>query len=194
MNMEEILKGLEESNKPEESFNAALQEKVAEYSEQEKETPETPEDSEMAKIAEADAQGRIMARAFFDEFVKVAVAPVAEYPADPGAIPNNPTVEVGRGEPAQSHQEAQAAANALIAQLVAAGKVGAGEIATPAGAQPIKHSDPLEGNQPLAADVAKAQERAAVSASMAEPEKTSSNEGAGKIVGALYSKYFGGEE
>ena len=154
----------------------------------EQETPETPEDSDMAKIAEADEQGRIMARAFFDEIEKLSVAPVAEYPADPGAIPNNPAVEVGRGEPAQRHQQAQSAANALIAQLTAANKVGAGEINTPAGAQPLPKIDPQEGNQPLAADMAKAQEKAAVPG--AEAVKT----GAYHIVDTLYKKYFKEEE
>lgn len=194
--MEEILKNLEDGSNPEESFNAALQEKKAEYENsdaegQETKTPETSEDSDMDKIAEADSQGRIMARAFYDELEKIGVAPVAEYPADPGAVPNNPAVEVGRGEPAQRNQEAQAAANALISQLTAAGKVGAGEVATPAGAQPVAHSDPQEGNRPLAADVAKAKERAATGAQ--EEEKTSASEGANRIVSELYDKLFNEE-
>jgi hypothetical protein len=198
INMEQVLKALEESENPEETFNAALQEgteKVAEKTEkepvEEKETgtPETSEeDSDLDKIAEADAQGRIMARAFFDEMSKLAVAPVAEYPADPGAVPNNPAVEVGRGEPAQRNVEGQSAASALIAQLTAANKVGAGEVATPAGVQPVAKSDPQEGNQPLAADVAKEQERQAVPG--AESVKT----GALKITEALYKKYFPEEE
>ena len=203
--MDQVLRALEENENPAESFNAAMQdtEKVAEATEEEEvveettektaaanvtETPETPEDTDMAKIAEADAQGRIMARAFFDEMNKLAVAPVAAYPADPGALPNNPAVEMGRGEPAQRHMEAQSAANGLIAQMTAAGKVGAGEIGTPAGVQPLAKSDPMEGNQPLAADMAKAQERAAVPG--AEAVKT----GALKITEALYNKYFGVEE
>lgn len=189
--MDDVLRGLAEETNPEESFNAAIQgtEKVASATPELSEvmwTPETSEDTDMDKIAEADAQGRIMARAFFDEMNKMAVAPVAEYPADPGAIPNNPAVEVGRGELAQRNQEAQAAANRIIAQLTQANKVGAGEIATPAGVQPVPKIDPNEGNQPLAADIAKMQE--------AEAVKTGSASSAEMIVGALYNAYFGGEE
>jgi len=192
--MEQVLEALAETENPAEDFNAALQdtEKVASAApvveEQVMETPETLEDSEMDKVAEADAQGRIMARAFHDELNKLAVAPVAQYPADPGAIPINPAIEVGRGEPAQRHQQAQAAANGLIAQYTAANKVGVGEIATPAGPQPLGKIDPMEGNQPLAADMGKAQERAAVPG--AEAVKT----GALKITEALMERYFPEEE
>lgn len=188
INIEQVLASLDENENPEGSFLANLQEKTASAGTQEKETPETPKDPDMEKIAEADAQGRIMARAFFDELEKVGVLPMAEYPADPGAVTNNPAVEVGRGEPAQRNVEGQSAANQLIAELTAANKVGAGEVSTPAGAQPVAKTDPNEGNQPLAADAAKAQEKAAVPG--AEAVKT----GALKITKTLYNKYFGGEE
>ncbi|MBC8549302.1 MAG: hypothetical protein H8D23_06590 [Candidatus Brocadiales bacterium] len=194
INMEQVLQALAETENPEESFNAALQdtEKVASATpaveEEVMETPETSEDEDLAKVAEADAQGRIMARAFHDELNKLAVAPVAAYPADPGALPNNPAVEMGRGEPAQRHQAGQSAANGLIAQLSSAGKVGQGEFGTPAGVQPLPPTDPMEGNQPLAADMGKMQERAAVPG--ADAVKT----GALKITETLYNKYFGDEE
>jgi hypothetical protein len=186
IDIDQVIKSLEENGDARESFNAALQgtEKVA-SAEYETETPETPEDSDMAKIAEADAQGRIMARAFFDEMNKIAVAPVSEYPADPGAIPANPGVEVGRGELAQRNMQGQSAALNLIAQMTAAGKVGAGEVATPGMVQPLPKADPSEGSQPLAADLARAQERAAFEGT----EKT----GALKITQALYNRYFGEE-
>jgi len=193
LNMEDVLAALESTANPEESFNAALQgeEKIAEAKETEKvaeaketETPETPEDSEMAKIAEADAQGRIMARAFFDEINKLAVAPVAEYPADRGSIVNNPAIEVSRGDLAQPHPEITGPANAIISQLTAPNKAGAGEIATPAGVQPNQRV-PLEtGSAPLAYDTVKAQETAATGAG--QVVKT----GAYHIVDTIYNKYF----
>lgn len=210
--MDEVLRALEESSSPEEVFSEGLQgnqEKVASTEEtpaseddqekvasQEIETPETqetsteekPSEDDMSKVAEADAQGRIMARGFWDELSKLAVAPVAEYPADPGAIPNNAALEVGRGEPAQPHANKSAKVNAIIGQLVAANKVGAGEISTPAGVMPEQKSAPDEGNRPLAADVAKAQEQAATS--VADVQKT----GALDIVNIIYEKYFGGEK
>jgi hypothetical protein len=185
INIEQVLASLDEDENPEGAFLANLQEKTASAETQEKETPETPKDSDMEKIAEADAQGRIMARAFFDELEKIGVLPTAEYPADPGAVANNPAVEVGRGELAQSNVEGQSAANQLIAELVAANKIGAGEVATPAGVYPVVKADPNEGNMPLAADIAKAKEKAAVPG--AEAVKT----GALKITKTLYNKYFG---
>jgi len=201
LTMEEVLNALEKNSSPEESFSAALQDDVektasavengtVDPSKEKSGAPETPqvEDSDMAKIAEADAQGRIMARAFMDELQKLAVAPVAEYPADPGAIPDNPAVQVARGELAQPNAAAQSAANTIINRLVAASKVGASEVATPAGSQVIGKADPHEGNPPLAADAAKAQERAATTVN--EEEKT----GALRITEALYQKYFGEEE
>ena len=189
LNMEQVLEALETQD-PKEAFVAGLQEKTAE-AEQETETPETQtkvSEEDLTKVAEADAQGRIMARAFFDELQKVGVAPIADYPADPAAIPNNPAVEVGRGEPAQPQAEKSMKINSIIAGLTAAGKVGAGEIATPAGPAPEQKVNPQEGNQPLAADVRKAQERAAV------PGVDVEKQSAFKIVDSLYNKYFGEEK
>lgn len=207
INMEQVMQALEENENPAEVFASDLQdneegtEKVAEAVEgQETETPETPEASveeapeevanedDLAKVAAADDEGRIIARAFFDELNKLAVAPVADYPADPGSIPNNPALEVGRGEPAQPHGEKSMKVNAILNSLVAANKVGAPEIATPAGPAPGGKADPQEGNQPLAADAAKAQERAAVPG--VDVEKNS----AVTIIDSLYKKYFETEE
>jgi len=206
INMEQILEALSETENPEEAFAKTLQEgteKVANAKEDEKETPDTPEasekevektaeqteeDEEMAKVAEADAEGRIMARAFIDELQKLGVAPVADYPADPAAVPNNPAVEMGRGEPAQPHADKQGKVNAILNTLVAANKVGAGEIGTYAGPMPEAKADPQEGNMPLAADADAAQKRAAVPG--ASVEKNS----ALKIVNTLYARVFGEEE
>ena len=202
IDMENVLTALAENENPEEAFAQGLQgdeevEKSAEATEgQETETPETPEASEeivtdgtedvdMAKVAEADAQGRIMARAFVDEMQKLGVAPMADYPADPGSVPNNPAVEMGRGEAAQPHGNKSATANAAINALSAANKVGAGEIANPAGVQPFPgKADPQEGNLPLAADAAAAQTRAAV------PGVSYDKTAALKIVDVLHGKYF----
>jgi len=180
MNLDAVLQAIEEGPSPKEAFNASLLTKSAE---KEMETPETPEDSDMAKVAEADAIGRIMARSYVDELAKLGVAPVAEYPADPGAITNNPNVEVGRGEFARKNEEVRSAAEALIAQLTAANKVGAGELATPAGVQPVGHTDPQEGNQPLAYDMAAEQERQVAPGGEVKT-------GAAKILTALYENYF----
>ncbi len=199
INMEQVLAALANDSTPEEAFATGLQdgtEKVASSSKQEMETPETLEaytgngysDSDLAKVAEADDQGRIMARAFFDELNKMAVAPIANYPADPGAIPMNGAVEVGRGEPAQPHGEKSMQVNSILNSLVAANKVGAPEIAMPAGPQPGQKADLQTGNQPLAADLAKAQERAMVPGM--EVEKQSGV----KIINNLYAKYFGEEQ
>ncbi len=204
LSMDEVLNALAENKNPEEAFVEGISEepgaeKVAalEPVVQEKGTPETPAEvvnaDDMAKVAEADAQGRIMARAFNDELKKLAVAPVAPTPADPGAIPNNPALEVGRGEPAQPQYEKSMQVNGIIAALTAANKVGAGEIATPAGAQPAQHTDPQEGNMPLAYDQAVAQERAAVPGveAVKTGELASDDKGAEFIVTALYNKYVG---
>jgi len=200
INMEQVLEALANDSTPEEAFATGLQdgtEKVASSTEQETETPETleasPEEFELseddlAKVAEADDSGRIMARAFFDELSKLAVAPVANYPADPGAIPMNGAVEVGRGEPAQPHGEKSMQVNSILNSLVAANKIGAPEIAMPAGPQPGPKADLQTGNQPLAADMAKQQERAMVPGM--EVEKQSSV----KIINNLYEKYFGEEK
>ncbi len=196
--MEQVLAALASDSTPEEAFATGLQdgtEKVASSTQQETETPETLKasteysysDDDLAKVAEADDQGRIMARAFFDELNKMAVAPVANYPADPGAIPMNGAVEVGRGEPAQPHGEKSMQVNSILNSLVAANKVGAPEIAMPAGPQPGPKADLQTGNQPLAADMAKQQERAMVPGM--EVEKQSGV----KIVNNLYAKYFGEE-
>ena len=196
LNMEEVLAALEDNNTPEESFAAGLQddnEKVASAYSQETGTPETPamagdySQEDVEKVAQADAEGRIMAQGFWDELQKVAVAPVAAYPADPGAIPANPAVEVAKGEFAQPHAEGVSKVNAMIAQLTAAGKVGAGEIGTPAGVMPEAHTDPQDGNAPLAVDQAKAQEAAA---SGGQPAVKT---GAVNIVNYLYEQYFGEE-
>jgi hypothetical protein len=207
LSMQEVLDALAENKNPEEAFAAGITdnvEKVAGAADattpvvEEKGTPETPTEAtpeatdDMAKVAEADAQGRIMARSFYDELNKLAVAPVAPYPADPGAIPNNPALEIGRGEPAQPQAEKSQQINGIIASLTAANKVGAGEIATPAGAQPVAHTDPQEGNMPLVYDQAAAQERAAVPG--AEAVKTGELAGAEKIVTSLYNKYVAEEK
>lgn len=200
VNIGQVLEALAQDETPEEAFQAGLQEdgteKIAAANVQETETPETLEapegaveanDEDLAKVAEADDQGRIMARAFFDELNKMAVAPVANYPADPGAIPNNQALEVGRGEPAQPHGEKSMQVNSILNSLVAANKVGAPEIAMPAGPQPGPKADLQTGNQPLASDMAKEQERAMVPGM--EVEKQS----AVNIIDSLYGKYFGEE-
>lgn len=213
IDMDQVLKALAENENPEEAFAESLQEKTAEELEaastekQETETPETqeasteetveavPTDEEIAKVAEADAQGRVMANAFKDQMDKLGVAPMADYPADPGAIPNNPALEVGRGEPAQPHADKSGKVNAIINSLVAANKVGAGEIANPAGVSPQGKVDPQDGNMPLAADAAKAQERAAVPGMDYEKgAEAAPEEGATLIVNTLFNKYvLGGE-
>ena len=194
LNMEQVLEALETNEDPKEAFVAGLQdngtEKTAESDKKGKKEVEAPETQtevskeDLAKVAEADAQGRIMARAFYDELQKAAVAPVADYPADPAAIPNNPSVEVARGDPAQPQAGKSSKVNAIIAGLTAATKVGAGEITTPAGPAPEAKVDPQDGNAALAADVAKAQERAAV------PGVDAEKQAAARIVTSLYNKYF----
>ena len=188
LKIEEILQELEASSTatPENDFARGLlgqeQEKVAEDSSTETaENVSTDEDL----VKEADAQGRIMARAFVEELNKVAVAPIADYPADPGAIPNNPALELPRGEANQPHAEQSAKVNAIIAQLTSANKVGAGEIASPAGVVSIEEKTP--GNEvQVAADAAKEQEQAATGGG-ASGEKT----GADRILSNLYTTYFG---
>ena len=192
--MDFILEAIAEGENPEESFNTAIAgtEKVAEAATpaaapaKETETPETLEDTaEREKIAEAEAEGIIIARSFHRELQKLSVAPVAPTPPDTGAIPLNPAVEMARGAPAQRNVEAQSAGLAIIDQLTAANNVGAGEIHTPGQTQPLAKIDPMEGNPPLAADIAKAQEVAMV------PGQEAVKTGAYNIVASLYNKYFG---
>lgn len=216
IDMDQVLQALAENENPEEVFAESLQketEKTAEEletaatEEQETETPETqeastektveavPTDNDIAKVAEADAQGRVIANAFANQLEKLGIAPMADYPADPGALPNNPALEVGRGEPAQPHADKSKKVNAIIGQLVAANKVGAGEITNPAGTAPQAKVDPQEGNMPLAADAAKAQERAAVPGMEYEKgAEVAPEEGATLIVNTLFGKYILGGE
>ena len=189
LKIEEILNELEENSTatPENDFAKGLlgQEKVAEDNSETETTPSSPETTDEDLVKEADAQGRIMARAFVEELNKVAVAPVADYPADPGAIPSNPALELPRGEGNQPHAEQNAKVNAIIGQLTAANKVGAGEISGPAGVMSMEEKTP--GNEvQVAADAAKEQEQAATGGGPSA-EKTSAED----IISSLYDTYFG---
>lgn len=193
LKIEEILNELEENSTatPENDFAAGLlgkeaQEKTASDNTEETTEEAAPETTDEDLVKEADAQGRIMARAFVEELNKVAVAPVADYPADPGAIPNNPALELPRGEGNQPHAEQNAKVNAIIGQLTAANKVGAGEIAGPAGVMSMEEKTP--GNEvQVAADAAKEQEQAATGGGPSGEVKTSAED----IISSLYNTYFG---
>jgi len=191
LKIEDILNDLEKTasaeSTPETNFASGLVEKTASANAG---TAPTPEVSEDEIVKQADAQGRIMAQAFVNELQKQAVAPVGEYPADPGALANNPGLELPRGEANQPHAEANAKVNGIISQLTGAGKVGAGEIATPGGVVSVEpHSMPNEPQ--VVADQAKLQEAQATGGMApgvgAGPEK----EAATRIVSSLYDKYFG---
>jgi hypothetical protein len=191
LKIEDILNDLEKTasaeSTPETNFASGLVEKTASANAG---TAPTPEVSEDEIVKQADAQGRIMAQAFVNELQKQAVAPVGEYPADPGALANNPGLELPRGEANQPHAEANAKVNGIISQLTGAGKVGAGEIATPGGVVSVEpHSMPNEPQ--VVADQARLQEAQATGGMApgvgAGPEK----EAATRIVSSLYDKYFG---
>ena len=192
LKIEDILNDLEKTasadSTPETDFASGLVEKTASSNETVP-TP-APEASEDEIVKQADAQGRIMAQAFVNELQKQAVAPVGEYPADPGAISNNPGLELPRGEANQPHAEANAKVNGIISQLTGAGKVGAGEIATPGGVVSVEpHS--MTNEPQVVADQAKLQESQATGGAApgvgAGPEK----EAATRIISSLYDKYFG---
>ena len=116
LKIEDILNDLEKTasadSTPETDFASGLVEKTASSNETVP-TP-APEASEDEIVKQADAQGRIMAQAFVNELQNQAVAPVGEYPADPGAISNNPGLELPRGEANQPHAEANAKVNGII--------------------------------------------------------------------------------
>jgi hypothetical protein len=180
LNMDEVIAALESGENAENAFARGISdevEKTAEFQEYEKTAEE--------KVAEADAEGRIMARGFWDEFQKIAVSMQPQYPADPGAVVDNPAVEVSRGEAAMPQADKATQVMAMINQLTAAGKVGAGEITTPAGAMPMQKADPAEGSAPLVADQVKAQESAMTGGAPAEKEA-----GYG-IVADIYNTFFG---
>jgi len=191
LKIEDILNDLEKTasadSTPETDFASGLVEKTASDNSA---TVPTPAISEDEIVKQADAQGRIMAQAFVSELQKQAVAPIGEFPADPGALANNPGLELPRGEANQPHAEANAKVNGIISQLTGAGKVGAGEIATPGGVVSVEpHSMPNEPQ--IVADQAKMQEAQATGGMApgvgAGPEK----EAATRIVSSLFDKYFG---
>lgn len=207
LNIDEILAGLEDGQTAEDAFQADMlsdeEEKTASVEDEEDEEQQEAEKSAEAentteeeeadmkkRAALADEEGRVIARAFMDELQKQGVAMAAEYPADPGALPNNPAVETPRGEAAQPHMEQTAKVEALLRKLTTANKVGAGEVGTSAQVEPQQHTAPVE--HPVAADVTKQQEREATQAK--ETEKTSSQKGAEYIVSTLYQNNFGEEE
>ena len=186
LKIEDILNDLESADTPEQEFaNGLSTEKTASATPT---TTENPEDGE-AIVKEADAQGRIMAHAFIDELKKQAVAPVAEYPADPGAIPQNPAAEPPRGEGNQEDAEQNAKVNGIISQLTAANKMGTGEIASPAGVMSIEEKT-MPNNPEIAYDQAKLQEQAATGGAPA-PVAGAEKEAATRIISSLYDKYFG---
>jgi hypothetical protein len=178
--MDEVIAALESGENAENAFARGISddaEKTAGvYNEQEYE--KTAEE----KVAEADAEGRIMARSFWDEFQKIAVSMQPQYPADPGSIVDNPAVEVSRGEAAMPQADKAMQVMNMINQLTAASKVGAGEITTPAGAMPMQKANPAEGSAPLLADQVRAQESA-----MGASEK----EAGYAIVANIYNTFFG---
>ena len=184
LKIEDILNDLESADTPEQEFANGLNEKTASAASR---TTEAPEDGE-AIVKEADAQGRIMAHAFIDELKKQAVAPVAEYPADPGAIPQNPGVEPPRGEGNQEDAEQNAKVNGIISQLTAANKMGTGEISSPAGVMSIEEKT-MPNNPEIAYDQAKLQEQAATGGAPA-PVAGAEKEAATRIISSLYDKYF----
>lgn len=213
VNMDEVLDMLADDATAEEAFASGLakeaEEEKAEASQQEEEevektASEEEEDSEeqektaenksqeeseeeMRKTAKrADEEGRVMARSFFDELQKLGVAPTAEYPSDPGAVPINRGVEVPRGEAAQPHAEQTSKVNQIIAQLTTSNKVGAGEVGTSAQVEPQKHTAPQEA--PVAADIMKAEERKMTGEG--QVVKT----GSAKILTNLYNEYFPEED
>ncbi len=160
MNIKEVLDAMELDSKELEK-QASVKTEV-----ETKVTEDQYTEDEMNKVAEADAEGRIMARGFWDEMKKMAQIDPAgtPLPADPGAIRRFPAVEVGRGDGADTigaGGEAAAQARATVNQLPVATLTGNGEITVNGNPQVVAKKDPQEGNPPLAADVAIAQEKQA---------------------------------
>lgn len=194
LNLDAIMAAIESASTPEEELIAKLAGVTpVEKSEEIVETPEKPVvttteknaepegDDLQKKAAEVDDQGRIMARAFFDELNKIAVGDVGITP-NPAAVPDNPGIQLSNQGGVGA--AAYGPADAVIQQLTASAQVGGpqGTIGVQGGAmQPIPGVAGVD-EHPVAADAAKAKERAMA-------DKTAAD----KAISALYKKFVGGE-
>jgi NAD(P)-dependent dehydrogenase (short-subunit alcohol dehydrogenase family) len=96
LTVEQLLAVLEEPKTPETEFATKLA--SANTTPVATTSTENLETDRLQKLAqEADEQGRIVARAFYDELQKIAVSPVGMTP-NPAAIPDNPATQVSTGD------------------------------------------------------------------------------------------------
>lgn len=170
MTVDEVLKKLEDGGSdPAEDFQNELS-KTAEDNDGST-SDKSEEDIDREKIAELDQSGRIMARGFYDELEKLAKLPMGAggTPPDTGSIPDNPNVEVPKGEMAADQNLTSAQVRQLLKYLTQATQMGAGELATSGKAQPAAKTNPQSA--PVAADVQKAQAEQATQAKEGEFKK-----------------------
>lgn len=130
-------------------------------------TTDTELEDMQKKAADADAEGRIIARAFVDEIQKIAVEVTGLTP-NTAAVPENPAVQVSTED---AHLEDVSKVEAIIKKLTMGGEAKV----NPAGAI-HEQNVPVEGSQPIAVD----------EHPIAADAKMASND----VLEALYTKWF----
>ena len=157
-------------------------------------SPNTNEDE--AKVAQAlDQEGRVFARAFYDELGKIAHEKMALNPPT-GITPNraqfqqmNPGIQnsVLEDAGAPEFNRVLAVLNSLVGNpTLPATKTEIGPLASPSAAP----SSGGLGGQVTNAEVIRAKEEAAATSAVAKGASANS----GEVVNALYAYYFGGNQ